>query len=219
MCVLLLKQLLADIGTTDHKMIGYIRRSKLYVTLMKRLFENDLNLAWHKLCWLHCWCPAHSRLNNPDFANIELLFSDVIVSWESRTRLHSMPCGWVQIGFPSKGMDFLTVSHPGKSAIVAQEKKTQEASHRLRWRGSFLCCFTSLWSLDVGSGESRPKGTSFVGSWSCHHFFLSIHKTASWRISQKYLSDIGIWGEKVDVWECTGLKAQTITQHCWWPIQ
>lgn len=96
MYVLLLKQLLADIGTTDHKMTGKLRRPELHVTLVKRLW-NDLNLACHKPCWLHCWC--YFRLNHP--TNIELLFSDVIVSWkpQEQTSLYAFWVGTSRISF------------------------------------------------------------------------------------------------------------------------
>lgn len=130
--------------------------------------------------------------------------------------------GWVQVGFPLKGVECLTVNHPGNRAILGQKKTTQEACpdwEELETSFAIISLHCGGWVWVLGS-VGRSKSTSFVGRWSCHCFFLGLHETAAWGVSQEYLSDTGDWEEEAEVWQYSILmRAQPLTQHCQWPIQ
>lgn len=206
MYVLLLKQLLADIGITDQKMTGKLCRPELHVTLVKRLW-NDLNLAWHKLCWLHCWC--YSRLNHPP--NIELRFSDVIVSWESQDQT-SLYAFWV--GTSRISLEGSVFSHCQSSWEEGDSGVENEDSSNMPWtkmKRKLPLLFHFIGEVGCEFWESRKAQEYFIcGRGPCHCFFLSTKEMTSWGIAQQYLSDIGSWREEVDVWEYT----EKGSNHC-----
>lgn len=113
MYVLLLKQLLADIGTTDTKW----QESYAGLSFMSHLWR-DFEITWTWLGISRAGCTVDVI---PGWITLLILNYDFLM-WlcheSHRTRHHSMPFGWVQVGFPLKGVCFLTVSRPGKRVIL-----------------------------------------------------------------------------------------------------
>lgn len=69
----------------------------------------------------------------------------------------------VGIGFPPKGMDVLTVSHPGEGWILGQEMRIWEAVLRMKSGKTFfsLCIQKSVWSRLWG--RKLPEAVPIIG--------------------------------------------------------
>lgn len=136
----------------------------------------------------------YSKLSNPDFSLIVIL-NYYFLMWLSHENPYFTPfrplSGWVQVGFPLKGVECLTVNHPGNRAILGQKKTTQEACPD--WEEletSFaiisLHCGGWVWVL----GECRKVQEHFF----CGEVILSLLLPGpSWNSSLGGLSGISEW--------------------------